>query len=202
MCGRHRGGGTWLGLTEAGRFALVTNYRVPEGPQPGRPSRGLLVTDVLTGAEPDNMAAMNPFNLVFVEAGNAWFLTNRPQFERRLLTPGIHGLSNGGFDVPWPKTVQVEEAIKRWLTEDGTEDRSTLLRCLRDETPAINPARPGHGPEPRFAPVFIRNEIYGTRCSTIVTISRSGQGTILERSFSPDGKVTSEREENFTWPVT
>lgn len=195
------GGGTWLGVTEAGRFALVTNYRIPEGPQPGRPSRGRLVTDLLTGAQPDDMAVMNPFNLVFVDAGSAWFLTNHPQLERRRLTPGIHGLSNGGFDVPWPKTVQVERAVGQWLT-DGSGDCSALLDSLRDETPAIDPDRPNHGPEPRFAPVFIRNDTYGTRCSTVVAISRAGCGTMIERSFSREGKATGERTESFTWPVT
>ncbi|MCJ2185254.1 NRDE family protein [Novosphingobium beihaiensis] len=195
------GGGTWLGLTDAGRFALVTNYRVPEGPQPGRPSRGRLVTDLLTGTQPDSMAAMNPFNLVLVEAGSAWFLTNHPQLERRRLTPGIHGLSNGGFDVPWPKTVQVERAVEQWLAR-GETDVSALLPALRDETPAVDSARPHHGPEPRFAPVFIRNEIYGTRCSTVVAISRDGHGTIVERSFSPEGHVTGVRKEYFTWPVS
>jgi uncharacterized protein with NRDE domain len=195
------GGGTWLGVTETGRFALVTNYRVPEGPQPGRPSRGRLVTDLLTGTEPDDMAAMNPFNLVLVEDGNAWFVTNHPQLERRRLAPGIHGLSNGGFDVPWPKTVQVEKALGKWLTE-GTGDCLPLLDSLRDETPAIDPARPGHGPEPRFAPVFIRDDTYGTRCSTVVAISRSGHGTIVERSFSPEGMVTGECMMSFMWLVT
>ncbi|MCJ2177050.1 NRDE family protein [Novosphingobium album (ex Hu et al. 2023)] len=194
------GGGTWLGVTGQGRFALVTNYRVPEGPQPGRPSRGRLVTDLLTGHEPTGMAAMNPFNLVHVEAGSAWFLTNHPELERRRLIPGIHGLSNGGFDVPWPKTLQVEQAIEQWLA-NGTEDCSALLDSLRDETPAIDPDRPDHGPETRFAPVFIRDDSYGTRCSTVVAISREGRGTIVERSFSPEGKMTDERTKIFTWPV-
>lgn len=194
------GGGTWLGVTETGRFALVTNYRVPEGAQPGRPSRGRLVTDLLTASGPQDTAAMNPFNLVLVEDGSAWFLTNHPRAERRRLAQGIHGLSNGGFDVPWPKTVQVEQALERWLTAGGG-DFAPLLAALRDETPATDPIRPEHGPEPRFAPVFIRNPAYGTRCSTVLAIGRDGQGTILERSFSAAGMVTGERIEQFTWPV-
>lgn len=193
-------GGTWLGVTGAGRFALVTNYRVPEGPQPGRPSRGKLVTDLLAGTLPDNLAAMNPFNLVLVEAGCASFLTNYPALEHRPLTPGIHGLSNGGFDIPWPKTLQIEQAIEEWLTK-GAGDCAALLDSLRDETPVIDPARPDHGPEARFAPVFILDAAYGTRCSTVVAISRDGQGTIIERSFSPEGTVTGERAERFRWPV-
>ena len=44
-------GGTWLGVTRHGRFGVVTNYR--EGsPRGGEVSRGLLLTDWLTGDEP------------------------------------------------------------------------------------------------------------------------------------------------------
>lgn len=193
------GGGTWLGVTEAGRFALVTNFRVPEGPQPGRPSRGQLILDVLAGGEPRNMAAMNPFNLISVDLGTAWFLTNHPRMERRPLTPGIHGLSNGGFDVPWPKTVQVERALGQWL-DSGTGQMAPLLSALRDEAPDAGMALPEHGPEPRFAPVFIRDPVYGTRCSTVLAIARDGCGTIVERSYSADGEVTGEQSVAFLWP--
>ncbi|MBF7011945.1 NRDE family protein [Novosphingobium resinovorum] len=197
------GGGTWLGVTEEGRFALVTNYRVPEGSQPGRPSRGKLVTDLLEGALPDTltdaMAQMNPFNLILADTGEASFLTNHPQVEARPLSPGIHGLSNGGFDVPWPKTLQVGEAIERWL-ENGSSDPAPLLDALRDETPAPAPARPELGPEPRFAPVFIRDATYGTRCSTVIMIDRAGRGAIAERSFDADGARTGDVRIDFAWP--
>jgi uncharacterized protein with NRDE domain len=193
------GGGTWLGVTEAGRFALVTNYRVPEGAQPGRPSRGRLVTDLLTGTRPDDMARMNPFNLILAEDGGASFLTNHPEVESRPLTPGIHGLSNGGFDVPWPKTLQVGQAITDWLIV-GELDVESLLAALRDEKPAPSPRRPELGPEPHFAPVFIRDAVYGTRCSTVVTVDRQGRGTIAERSFDADGRAAGEVRLDFTWP--
>lgn len=197
------GGGTWLGLTDAGRFALVTNYRVPEGPQPGRPSRGRLVTDLLRGIAPESlvgdMAAMNAFNLILADHGRARFLTNHPALEMRPLTPGIHGLSNGGFDVPWPKTVQVNEAIADWLAA-GDADLQPLLAALRDETPAPAPARPEHGPEPRFAPVFIADATYGTRCSTVIAVDRTGRGTIVERSFDATGAQTGETSLTFDFP--
>jgi len=194
------GGGTWLGVTEAGRFALVTNYRVPEGPQPGRPSRGKLVTDLLTGRAPQNMEAMNPFNLVMVENGTASFLTNFPILERRALSPGMHGLSNGGFDVPWPKTLEVQAAIERWMAA-GEDDFSSLLHALRNECPGPAPAHPGQGPEPRFAPVFIGDAVYGTRCSTVIAIRHDGTGRIVERSYSEEGAATGEQAFDFKWPV-
>lgn len=193
------GGGTWLGLTEAGRFALVTNYRVPEGPQPGRPSRGKLVTELLEGSHAEGMAAsiarMNAFNLVLVDAGSASFLTNYPQTETRPLSPGIHGLSNGGFDVPWAKTLKVNGALANWLAA-GYAGLEPLMTALRDESPSLHE---GSGAE-NAIPVFIDNPVYGTRCSTVVAVDRAGRGTIVERSFDPQGRATGEVRLDFRWP--
>lgn len=194
------GGGTWLGVHEAGRFALVTNYRVPQGPQPHRPSRGKLVTDLLQAHVPDRVAEMNPFNLLLIDGGKASFLTNHPALETRPLAPGLHGLSNGGFDVPWPKTLQVQRAISDWLASGGTEP-GALLPPLLDRTPDPALARPADGPEPRFAPVFIHDPVYGTRCSTVVAVRRNGQGVILERSFDADGNISGEVVQTFAWPA-
>jgi len=193
------GHGTWMGLTEAGRFVLVTNYRVPEGAQPGRPSRGVLVTDLLQGHAPEPVETMNPFNLVEVAGGEARFLTNYARTETRPLASGIYGLSNGGFDLPWPKTRAVEQAVARWLGA-GSDDLSPLLDALRSENPDRRTARFEDGPEPRFAPVFIRDFIYGTRCSTVLALHRSGRGRIIERSFAPDGTTTGDVSIDFECP--
>lgn len=195
------GHGSWLGVTEAGRFVLVTNYRVPEGAQPGRPSRGVLVADLLQNRMPEPVETMNPFNLIEVAGGEARFLTNYPGTESRVLTPGIHGLSNGGFDLPWPKTRAVERAVADWLNA-GEAGLSPLLDALRVEWPDRRTARPEDGPEPCFAPVFIRDFIYGTRCSTVLALSHTGHGRIVERSFAPDGSVTGEVSIGFEWPET
>lgn len=192
-------GGTWLGVSEAGRFALVTNFRVPEGPQPGRPSRGGLITALLAGEEPEGVAEMNPFNLFAVDSGGARFLTNHPARREEQLAPGIHGLSNGAFEHPWPKTSQLGHALAEWLG-DPAHDAEALFTALRAETPDSAHALPGHGPEPVYAPVFIRDEVYGTRCSTVVLIDDTGAGRIVERRFSPGGEVAGETALGFGWP--
>ncbi|MFM2120005.1 MAG: hypothetical protein RL722_1473 [Pseudomonadota bacterium] len=46
-------GGTWMGLSRAGRFALLTNVRTGQTAPAGRPSRGLLVPLWLQGEQPD-----------------------------------------------------------------------------------------------------------------------------------------------------
>lgn len=192
------GGGTWLGVTPSARMVLVTNYRVPEGSVPDRPSRGKLVTDLLEGREPEPVETMNPFNLVEVNGTSARFLTNYPHRESRPLAPGIHGLSNGGFDRPWPKTLQVAQAVSAWLA-NGQADPSPLLGALQAETPGMAPGHAENGPEPRFAPVFIRDPLYGTRCSTVIAVNRAGAGMIVERSFHPDGSASGEVRIDFDW---
>jgi uncharacterized protein with NRDE domain len=194
-----QGGGTWLGVSEAGRFALVTNFRVPEGPQPGRPSRGALVTDLLTGRTPTQMARMNAFNLIYADRSGASFLSNHPEELALNLDPGIHGLSNGGFENVWAKTRQLNHALSHWL-EGHAHDMGVLFDALRDETAHPAEGGPESGPEPSYSPAFIRNPEYGTRCSTVVAIARSGIGSIIERRFGPDGNGTGETVLEFRWP--
>lgn len=208
-----RAGGTWLGVAgsdesqgngqdggHGGRFALVTNFRVPGYPRPDRASRGALVTGWLAQGEVPPMEAMNPFNLFLADPGRAEFVTNHPAATRRTLSPGIHGLSNGPFAEPWPKTRELCGALGHWL-DAGEPGFEPLLAALRRETPEP-PAdwQPGH-PEPHYAPVFIRNAVYGTRCSTVVAIGADGAGSVIERSYDPGGNATGDASFAFRWRV-
>ena len=56
---------------------------------------------------------------------------------------------------------------------------------------------PREAPE---TPVFIRDRVYGTRCSTVVAIDREGRGTIMERRFSATSEGTGETTLAFEWP--
>ena len=183
-----KAGGTWLGVNDAGRFALVTNLRVDGYPLPHLASRGALVTDWLAGQEPSAPETMNPFNLFMADAQAAWHLTNHPAVRRLPLAPGIHGLSNGPHEEPWAKTRALESTLARWLAEDSA-DPAPLFAALADRTEL-----PGPGPEPRFSPVFIRNALYGTRCSTVLLIGADGAARIIERRFDAGGQTTGETE--------
>lgn len=213
-----RSGGTWFGVCEASgapRIVFVTNYRAPGFPLPDRPSRGGLVTALLAGADPATIPiiAYNPFNLVAIapdRAGgfDAHLLTNHPKERRIPLPPGLHGVSNGAFDAPWPKTRQLTGDLARWLDrmpQGAPEDFAPLLAALAAETPAPPPA-PGwdpHGPdpEPDLSPVFVRNPAYGTRCSTVLAIDDKGHGTMIERRFSATGEAEGDTVMSFHWPA-
>ena len=199
------GGGTWLGLGEADRFALITNRRGFGDPDPSRRSRGELVTALLTGDDPPAaLGAYNPFNLLAATAGQLEFLTNRPEPLRTTLGHGIYGLSNGALDEPWPKTLALKAALTDWLNLD-TDDTARLFAILASEDrPAL-----GLPPleasdirvEPADTPPFIRSPLYGTRCSTVVTVDRDGVGRIVERRFDAAGAPTGDTALDFRWPA-
>ncbi len=203
-------GGTWLGISEAGRFAVVTNLRGHGLPESGRASRGALVADLLAGegayADPDetDLAAFNPFNLLFADRTALRFLSNRPTDLRCALGQGVYGLSNGALDEPWPKTVQLKGALLAWLVSDAARPER-LLDALREETlsdTGLMPSVPSDVPqEPPRSPVFIRNPVYGTRCSTVVAIGVDGAGLIVERRFGADGGAVGETALRFSWPA-
>jgi uncharacterized protein with NRDE domain len=203
-------GGTWLGISERGRFAVVTNLRGSHAPPPQPASRGALVTDLLTGggdrSDPDtvDLRQFRPFNLILTSQDGARFLSNEPQPLRKSLASGVYGLSNGALDEPWPKTVQLKSALSNWLTRD-LDDPSFLFDVLaRDtlsgESPAHTAATEGSF-EPWKSPIFIRHPVYGTRCSTVVLVDRAGEGRIIERRFSTDGQPVGETVLNFRWPL-
>jgi uncharacterized protein with NRDE domain len=191
-----RAGGTWLGMTETGRFGLVTNFRVPGYPKPGRASRGALITDWLKGEPLADIAAMNPFNLCLADGESAQIVTNHPEPAGHQLAPGVHGLSNGAFSRPWPKTRQLAAALAAWLADD-TADSEPLFAALRAETPLAPKAADEEGPETPYSPVFIRDPIYGTRCSTVVMIGRDGASAIEERTFDAESRPSGRSSLRF-----
>lgn len=184
-------GGTWLGVSE-GRFALVTNLRVPGYPRAELASRGALVSDWLRGNQPSAPETMNPFNLWLAAGDTLRFVTNHPAAECTELAPGLHGLSNGARGDRWFKTARLETALSKWLASG--DDVEALFSALADPTPQ------SPDPEDAYSPVFIRNPVYGTRCSTVVTVDAAGRGRIAERRFSAEGAPSGADSFSFDWP--
>ncbi len=202
-------GGTWAGISTQGRFAVVTNLRGYGPPRPDMASRGELIADLLSKrGRYDNLhaldpAAFNPFSLILADPAQACFLTNHPRSKPVTLSPDVYGLSNGALDAPWPKTLQLKAAMLDWLVQDA-DDPSALLAALRSETLlpiGTSPDQPSDVPqEAQQSPIFIRNPVYGTRCSTIVAIDAEGAGQIIERRFDESGALSGETSETFQWP--
>jgi len=181
--------GTWMGVSHTGRFGVVTNIRNPDGPDPQKASRGTLVTDWLTrGAYPDNLDKFNPFSLMIGDQHGLQYISNRPADVSASLTHGVHGLSNAVQDERWPRKERLNRALKGWL-DGGAADPKTLFGILGD----------AHVNDVDAHPIFIRNAVYGTRCSTILAVGRDGVGRIMERRFDSAGNSLGDSAEAFHW---
>ncbi|MEO6926532.1 MAG: NRDE family protein, partial [Rhodanobacter sp.] len=143
-------GGTWLGVTDGGRCSVVTNVRDPHDPQRGA-SRGLLVTDYLTGeldaaAHGRQLLASavdyRPFNLLTFDVRDAFYLGNRPEPHLQAVQPGVHGLSNADFNTPWPKTRVLMQRVQTWIDVGDETDFAPLFDALADEEVAADAQLP------------------------------------------------------------
>ena len=197
-------GGTWLGLSKAGAFAVVTNYREMQRPTPGMPSRGGLITRYLTDnrSAASFLAELEPqanhyagFNLLLADSAEMRYASNRAEPFARVLPAGVHGLSNHLLDTSWPKLARTREPFEKLISspEPGIDD---LLAMLADRHVAADHQLPDTGIgiewERLLSAPFIVDERYGTRCSTAVRIDRDGRVEARERRFDRDGRITGE----------
>jgi uncharacterized protein with NRDE domain len=188
-----RAGGTWLGVTRDGRLATLTNHRDPALTHPDRASRGQLPVRFLegTGSAAAFLAALrseassyNPFNLLLFDGTELLGYESRGD---RLVAfePGIHGVSNGAFDEPWPKVESLKDGMAA-----AQDDDEALLALLSDPRPAEDQQLPATGVslewERALSPAFIQTASYGTRASTLVRLGREAI-SMLEVGFSGTG---------------
>jgi uncharacterized protein with NRDE domain len=193
-------GGTWLGITRAGRFAALTNYRDPDHMRAGAPSRGALVTSVLKShaGTAETLAYLrdvggdyNGFNLIFSD-GERLAIYESVRGAGRELEPGIYGLSNHLLDTPWPKVQNAKSRLSAALTD--LPDTTAALALLRDEEPAPDDRLPRTGIslqwERLVSSAFVRAPDYGTRCSTLVQIDQDRRACFDEWTWDSQGVKT------------
>ncbi|MDE2235576.1 MAG: NRDE family protein [Gammaproteobacteria bacterium] len=198
-------GGTWLGLTTDGRFAVVTNYRAGLNPEKAERSRGELAADFLQTRIPAHVYLrevakrankFGAFSLIVGDRGALWYLSNRGESEPQQVTPGIHGLSNHLLDTPWPKVTRSMAALNRLLERQNLND-TALFALLADRGTAADELLPDTGigteRERQVAPVFVANPVYGTRCSSLILLHADGQARFAERRFAADGGALETR---------
>lgn len=197
-------GGSWLQVSARGRLAAVTNVRAGINPEEKPHSRGWLVRDFVRGEDgADEFAsALEPtageygrFNLLLWDGAELVFASNHPHPTYAAVSPGMHAMSNGAFDAPWPKSGLATRALDAWLAspQSGAEeiDRAALaplFDALADTTAAPDDLLPdtgvGLGLERTLSPPFVSGERYGTRCSSVVLIAHD-HVVFAERRFGP-----------------
>lgn len=205
-----KAGGTWLGVTRQGRFGLLTNYREPGHHSSGAPSRGELVSAWLTSAndlptyirELSGQAdAYNGFNLIVGDLNAACYLGNRtPDPAPQMLGPGRYVVSNHLLDTPWPKAERLRQAFAQINMDSLTRSLRTVFATLKDTTPADDDSLPDTGIdrelERLLSSPFIISADYGTRCSSVIAVHRSGRALFSEISYDPSGREVQRHD----WP--
>lgn len=192
-------GGTWMGGHEPDRAAVVTNVRDPGAAKEGA-SRGLLVSGFLRGDSgaatsagrlAADAARYRPFNLLLFDRDDARFVSNHPDVRMQTIAPGVHGLSNGALDAPWPKVQRATAALQAWLDAGADPAFATLFEAFRDTAVAPDAGLPDTGVglelERQLSPVFVAGDRYGTRATTLIALDRDGGGCIIERRFGRHG---------------
>jgi len=204
-------GGSWLLASTRARLAAVTNVRAGRSREALPRSRGWLVRDFVRGdlGAIDNASALGrtaaeygAFNLLLWDGSELAFATNYPEPTHSAVSPGLHAMSNGAFDAPWPKSGRATQALGAWLASAGSEtdelDRAKLaplFDALADTTVAPDQLLPDTGVglelERALSPPFVSGERYGTRCSTVVLVGPE-YIVFAEKRFGPNGAPAGE----------
>lgn len=196
-------GGTWLAVSPNGRFGNLTNYRDFRDPfLKNAPSRGQFIPDFIHSDQSpmefmgqiSQPESYNGFSLLVGDLQHLAYFSNKGG-EPTEVAPGIHGLSNHLLDTPWPKVEMGKKAIAEILAQPQFHPDDFFALSL-DTTLAPDPMLPDTGAnldfERRVSPLFIRDGIYGTRCTTLVLMNRVGEFGLWEKRFNGEGQFTGE----------
>jgi uncharacterized protein with NRDE domain len=193
-------GGTWLGLTKSGRFALVTNIRGASLDEKQYPnSRGKLPIDWLntnqtlaefTESLQRSAADYAGYNIVYgnLKDRTLQHFNNQERVANTLSKGQIHGLSNASLDTPWPKLVHLKSALGNILGRysslsplsplSSSEAKLSMLDALSDKTSFDGSPLSAINVEAVNFQGTGNN--YGRRCSTIVFIEHNGTAHVEE----------------------
>lgn len=200
-----RAGGTWLGVTDAGRLAAITNHRCVHLNQEYAASRGNLVTDFLVSnlssqafmeSLADKFESFNPFNLLVFDGDALMGFEGRVKSHRVVqFHPGFGTVSNADFNTPWFKQQLLQASFQQLLNEPACTEEDLLDLLLNNQTAPLN-LLPETGlsidKEIALSSLFVQMKNYGTRASSLVRI-RANEIHLRERSFETGAQTHQVR---------
>ena len=202
------GGGTWLGVTTTGHFAMLTNYRDMTSIKPGAPTRGKLVSDFLlskydpaTYLQALNASGQsyNGYNILLGAFNDPWYYSNQSNRIYRLGT-GSYGLSNALLDTKWPKLTEGKALFDQIIAAKHLAD-DQLFKIMLDRQEADDALLPdtgiGYQKEKQLSSRFILMNGYGTRNTSLIKVDNHGNGSIREHVFNEIGDQVAEKEIKF-----
>ena len=191
-------GGTWLAISDDGRFAAITNYKEPTNGNTDLKSRGELVSNYITSKEVtsseylENIKGKNyaGFNLLLGDKEGIHYFSNRTE-EIDKLEPGIHTLGNLLLNSQTKKSIKIKNQFKELLQTNPDEDG--LLEFMKDDSGDLSNLDMAGFKETEHQEIpyrFIKSNVYGTRCTTLLTIDLNGKYRITEQNYSKRGDKT------------
>ncbi len=161
-------GGTWIGVSETGLFAAITNFHSPDGrfPEPGRRSRGALVSAALEAgglaaarerARATDVERYNPFHLLVLQgAGGFLWRYDGAQAALEEVGAGLHLVTEGD---PFGRGPRGEWLRHHWPMDLAPARLRQLLAT--------------HGEPARDFPCIHMGDVYGTRSATVLRLAPS-----------------------------
>lgn len=191
-------GGTWFGLSGQGVFAAVTNVACAD-PEPGRRSRGLLVTDVLGARNAREAAekitslpigAYNPFNLLVADASEAFAFCYEDAPRPASIPDGLAVVGNSPLDAPEPpKLARLRRRVEDVAETAAPDALEALAALCRDHS---------EGPRGQLDAVCVHTPAYGTRSSALLRLTEGGLLDSESVFRFAEGAPCQNDYENFT----
>ncbi|RKG31734.1 NRDE family protein [Acinetobacter tianfuensis] len=208
-------GGTWMGVTQKGRWAIITNFRNGADKTEYATSRGHIIQAFLESEQTPIRFAQAlelrqreyaGFNLFIGDRQQAVYMSNRGEAPQ-LLPKGVYVVSNGLMSDDWMKTRHLrkrftQEFLPMLQQQLPAEDvQHAAWDILEDERKVIPSLLPETGisaeMEELLSSTFIQSPVYGTRCSNFLTMSDK-QWRWLEKNQqgAAKGKIVA-----MDWPI-
>ncbi len=193
-------GGTWMGITTSGRWAVITNFRDGNDKNNYPTSRGHIIQHFLESELTPIRFAQElekcqcdyaGFNLFVGDRDQAVYMSNRGEAPQ-VLAHGVYVVSNGLMSEDWQKTRHLRKRFTQELLPmlqypDMPESDLcyAVWDILEDERKIIPELLPktgiSHEMEQLLSSTFIQSPVYGTRCSNFLRM-KTDEWQWLEKS--------------------
>ena len=180
-------GGTWMGITPTGRWAVLTNFRDGKDQTSYPTSRGHLIQSFLESEQTPIRFAQDlekkqcdyaGFNLFMGDRHQAVYMSNRGEAPQ-VLPKGVYVVSNGLMSEDWQKTQHLRKRFSQELLPmlqqqqiSEAELHTAVWDILEDERKVIAELLPDTGisteMEELLSSTFIQSPVYGTRSSNFL----------------------------------
>jgi len=202
-------GGTWLAVDQSARFGVITNFRDPTLHKEGMRSRGWIIREFLMSKDTPEQAIeklslsadqFNPYTVILGDHRGV-LLFNNVNRETVALSAGLHGLSNHFYHTEWFKVSRLKSLYQEIKSGMAPLTRA-YFEILNDRRTPSDDQLPQTGItlewERLLSSIFIASEQYGTRSSSVITIT-TDRVSLAERSYGPKGAYYGETKLSEKW---